>query len=235
MALLKAQACLSIVAMFQTIGNVQKGEAVGLQQYIDNRCGKLRAGLRSLTYTVGWYNVMEGLSFLEWHHDDQLTQLVKVPPGLYGFKEVKAVLESGESDVLLEVNKTNGIVTLTISPDWELKIPHSLTILLGLKDTLGDQRITNSHYVGARSLDFALYKAVCLYLEQLNTYENSVNDAPSTLLQAIPVGRSCFGAIEDFQFERPLFKRLQGGTIGELKLTLRDKTTDLSKTTVLRL
>ena len=57
----------------------------------------------------------------------------------------------------------------------------------------------------------------------MNTYESSVDDAPSTLLQAIPVGRSCFGAIEDFQFERPLFTRLQGGTIGELKLALRDK------------
>ena len=80
------------------------------------------------------------------------------------------MLESGESDALLEVNKTNGIVTLTISPDWELKIPRSLTTLLGLKDTLGDQRITSSHYVRARSLDFALYKAVYLYLEQLHEH-----------------------------------------------------------------
>ena len=76
--------------MFQTIGNVQKVEAVGLQQYVDNRCGELRVGLRSLTCTVGWYNVEEGLSFLEWHRDDQLTKPVKVPPGLIiGLKSLR--------------------------------------------------------------------------------------------------------------------------------------------------
>ena len=125
--------------------------------------------------------------------------------------------------MLLKVNKTNGIVTLTISLDWKLKIPRSLATLLGLKETLGDQWIMRGHYVGVRSLDFALYKTIHLHLEQLNSYENTVDGAPSTLLQAIPVGGSHFGAIEDFQFERPLFKRLQGGTISKLKVALRDK------------
>ena len=91
--------------MFQTIGNVQKGEAIGLQQHIINRYGELRVGLRSLTYVVGWYNVEEGLSFLEWHRNNQLTKLIKVPPGFYGFKELKAVLESGEATCCSRLTK----------------------------------------------------------------------------------------------------------------------------------
>ena len=43
--------------MFLTLTNVQSGGAVSLLQYIDNRSGNVRVGLRSVTYTVGWYNV----------------------------------------------------------------------------------------------------------------------------------------------------------------------------------
>jgi len=43
--------------MFQTLANVQSGEAIRLQQCIDNRGGNLRIGLRSITYTVGWNNI----------------------------------------------------------------------------------------------------------------------------------------------------------------------------------
>ena len=53
--------------MFQVLTNVQTGEAVSLQQYIDNRNGDLTAGLsvglRSITYKVGWYKVNAGESF----------------------------------------------------------------------------------------------------------------------------------------------------------------------------
>ena len=99
--------------MFHTLTNIQREEAIPLQQCIDNRDGHLRVGLRSLTVTVGWY-IFEETSFLEWHRDNALTKLVKVPPCLYGFKELKAVLESGERDVTLEAGTVNGIVELTI-------------------------------------------------------------------------------------------------------------------------
>jgi len=43
--------------MFHTLTNVQDGAAVPLQQPINNQNGTLRVGLRSITYTVGWFNV----------------------------------------------------------------------------------------------------------------------------------------------------------------------------------
>ena len=136
-----------------------------------------------------------GVTFLEWRRDNQLTTLVKVPQGLYGFSELKAVLESGESNAQLKVNSVNGITRLTISSEWELKITLSLATLLGLADSLGDQWIISRTYVGVHSLDFAIPKGVYLHLDQLNISTNMVDGAPSTLLQVILMGRSRFGAL----------------------------------------
>jgi len=46
--------------MFLTVTNIQSGEAVQLQQCIDNLGGNLRISLRTLTYIVGWHNVEAG-------------------------------------------------------------------------------------------------------------------------------------------------------------------------------
>jgi len=43
--------------MFHTLTYVQDGVAVPLQQLIDNQNGNLRVGLRSINYTLGWFNV----------------------------------------------------------------------------------------------------------------------------------------------------------------------------------
>jgi len=43
--------------MFLTVTNIQSGDAVQLQQCIDNLGGNLHISLRTLTYIVGWYNV----------------------------------------------------------------------------------------------------------------------------------------------------------------------------------
>ena len=147
--------------------------------------------------------MQEELSFLEWNCDNPLTKLVKVPPGLYGFDRLKAVLESGESDVRLVVNPVNGIVKLTIGSGWELKIPHSIVALLGIADTWGDRRIGDGTYVGEHSLDFAMTKGVYLHLDQMNKSANYVDGLPSNLLQVIPAGRSSYGAIERPPFRGP--------------------------------
>ena len=63
--------------MFQTISNIQRGDAVSLQQYIDNRGGDLRVGLRSITYTVGWFMVREGESISKVLVHEKTMQKVK--------------------------------------------------------------------------------------------------------------------------------------------------------------
>ena len=173
--------------------------------------------------TVRWYNIGENVSFLEWHRDDPLTKLVKITPGLYGYRDLKAALELGESDVTLEAGIIDGIVELMIGEGWELNLPRSLTTLLGIGDEWSDRWIVSKTYVGECSLDFVIPKMIFVHLDQMNMSANYVDGAPSTLLQAIPAGRGGYDDIEDFAFPHPLRKPLECGTISELKLSLLDK------------
>jgi hypothetical protein len=42
--------------MYHTISNIDN--TINLQQYIDNRDGNKRVGLKSFSYALGWYNVV---------------------------------------------------------------------------------------------------------------------------------------------------------------------------------
>ena len=44
--------------MYHTISNINK--TINLQQYIDNKCGSKRIGLKGFfTYIIGWYNLID--------------------------------------------------------------------------------------------------------------------------------------------------------------------------------
>ena len=97
--------------MFQTLANVQTGEAVALLEPIDNRCGGLRVGLRSIAYTVGWYNVKPGEAFL-WRELGGSASTVPIPPGLYGVERLQDIIEESTNkvDTTLLVSKENGLI-----------------------------------------------------------------------------------------------------------------------------
>ena len=61
-----------------------------------------------------------------------------------------------------------------------------------------------------------------VHLEEINTAENIVDGAPSALLACIGLGRHAFGDIDTVRMECPEYKRLRDGTIGELKVSVRD-------------
>ena len=96
--------------MFQTLTIVQKGEAVvvGLQQYIDNRCGDLLIGLRSITYTVGWYNIDAG-EYFSWRSStwgvSGASNTTDIHPGLYGFARLHDTIKAENSNTLWEVSR----------------------------------------------------------------------------------------------------------------------------------
>ena len=43
--------------MHHLISDISK--TITLQEYINNKCGNRRIGLKSLTYTIGWYNLID--------------------------------------------------------------------------------------------------------------------------------------------------------------------------------
>ena len=205
--------------MFHTLTNVQQG-AVPLQQYIDNRCGQLRVGLRSLAYSVGWWNVGAIESF-SWQLVGGSTTTIQADPGFYGFSMLQSLIESADPTTSLVVNPVNGIANLIVATGHEILLTDGLLDLLGF-DGLSGQWLGAGSYAGDRIINFTGVGALNVHLDQMNSTFNVVDGASSNLLASIGLCDCKFGDIRTARFEHPEFKRLQEGTISELKVTIRD-------------
>ena len=200
--------------MYHTISNIDK--TIDLQQYIDNRDGNKCVGLKSFTYTLGWYNLENATVQVSGG------LLQRLPSGYYSFQQLAdKLLRYG---ITTRVNETNGISTITSRQD--VKISTQLKDVLGInKKSLSGGDV----YVGVKPVDFAIYKTLYVHLEQLNTSDNYLNGNPSTVLATIPVEKREFGDIVNVQFPHPIYKCLKAGTINELKLELRDESNNKIK------
>ena len=211
--------------MFQTLTNVQRGDSKNLIRCIENRSdknGELCVGLKSITYTVGWYNV-ETEQSLSWRRAGGERRTVEVPPGLYGFNQLKEIIESVGSFGTIEINKNNGLITLTVANNQELLLTDGLLSVLGLDDGRNGEWIDNGIYIGDSPVNFATRKVLYVHLDQINTTDNIVDGMPSNLLTSIGLGCHSFGDIATIRVEHPEYKRLQNGTISELKITIKDE------------
>lgn len=207
--------------MYHTLTNVQTGEPVTLQRPIDNHLGTLKVGLRSITYTVGWYNVGVGESF-SWRNSGDASgwqhQRVLVP-GIWSFSHLQELLESSITNVSLDASKTTGLITLTIPAGLEVQFTDGLSKALGLDD---GQELDAGSYSGDRPVNFAMTRTLHVHLGQINTTHNTIDGAPSTLLTVLGVEKHSFGDIATVDFAVPQYKRLSDGTLGELKVTICD-------------
>ena len=194
--------------MFQSISNIDN--TINLQQYIDNRDGCKRVGLKSFTYTLGWYNI----------NDESIKinggKPFQIPPGYYSFQQLVNVFERNK--ISLRVNKVNGKVILNT--------PREVKISKGLKDMLGfewNRRFNiNEPIESVKTLDMTVIKSLYIHLDQLNSSYNYLDGSPSRVLAVIPIMNKQFGDIISVRFEHPEFKHLTHGTIPELKLEMKD-------------
>ena len=205
--------------MFHTLSNVQRGEAIPLQRCIDNRDGRLSIGLRSITFAVGWYNIEHGETF-SWRSTGGSEETLNIPPGLYGFDRLKEILKGARHT--LAVSRESGLITLEVAPERGICLSDGLLALLGLDDGLGGVWLDAGVYTGDRPVNFATRQMLWVHLEEINTTENIVDGAPSTLLTGIGLGRHAFGDINTVRMECPEYKRLRDGTVDELKVSIRD-------------
>ena len=149
--------------MFNTLTSVQTGEAVPLLQPIDNRDGRLKVGLRQLELVVGWYNVTgeESFTVAPSGRPEKTTQ---VSPGLWGFGELKQRIE--HDGVELQVNRSNGMVTLIVLAGRELRLSDGLLDLLGLDDGKGGDWLNPGTYKGDGPVHFSPTRSLHIHLEQ---------------------------------------------------------------------
>jgi len=210
--------------MFHTLTDVQSGAPVSLLRCIDNREDNLCIGLRSVSYTVGWYNVGPQES-ISWRPggSTETAETAKVTPGLYRFAILRNFINRLGINLSVRLDNVTNRVVLRVPVGWEIQFTDGLLSLLGLDDGLHGEWLNSGTYTGDRSIDFAGLKRLHVYVEQLSTTGNFVDGAPSTLLAAVGVGlRSPLGAIETIRFENLELKRLTGGLISELKVSICD-------------
>ena len=179
---------------------------VNLQQYIDNRDGFKRVGLKSYTYCWGWHNI----------HNEVLQKdgesLVRIPSGYYSFQQLADIFRSHK--INMSVNETNRRVTLT-TPS-ELKISKRLKTMLGLQ--IKGRFFPKQTYQGDRPLDFAVIKSLFVHLSEINSSYNYFNGSSSDVLAVVPIENKSFGDIVTVRFEHPELKPLKTGALSELKL-----------------
>lgn len=198
------------MAVYHTISNIDK--KVTLQQYIDNRDSNKRIGLKSFTYALGWYNIVDE----DIHKTGQKSY--QIQNGYYSFQQIAD--EFNNVNITLSVNENNGIASLFT--DTELKLSKNLKKMLGFSN-IKRKFQDNVTHVGNNCVDFATIKSIYLHLEQLNTSQNYFNGTQSTVLAVVSIENKIFGDIISVRFEHPEFKRLSNGTITELKITARDE------------
>ena len=77
--------------MYHTISNIN--QTINLQQYIDNKCGIKRIGLKSFTYTIGWYNLID--EYIQKTDEDPN----KIKNGYYSFHQIADIFQSNKVQV----------------------------------------------------------------------------------------------------------------------------------------
>jgi len=127
-------------AIFQTLANVQSGQAIRLQQCIDNRGGNLCIGLRSITYTVGWNNIQDGESISRRAaEEDSRIFKYSIAPGLYNFTYFKNLVRRLGVNISLTVDRHNGLILLIFPRGWLVKFTDGLLNLMRLDTGLNAQ------------------------------------------------------------------------------------------------
>lgn len=178
--------------MFHTLSDVQRGEAVPLQQYIDNRDGRLYIGLKSITFAVGWYNIEQRETF-SWRSTGRSEETLNIWPGLYGFDQLKELLEEASR---LKVSRATGRVILIVATGRQVRLSDGLLMLLGLHDGLSGVWLDGgSAYPGQRPVNFAKSQMLWIHLDEINTAETIVDGTPSTLLTSIGWGVTPSGTL----------------------------------------
>ena len=196
--------------MYHTISDINK--TINLQQYIDNKCGNKKIGLKSFTYTLGWYNV-----------DDDFVQKTSqrshsiIRDGYYSFQQIADVFHGLKID--LSVYETNGVASLTT--DTELNISEGLKRMLGFGNK-EKFNATETHY-GEKTIDFAPYKQLYVHLDQINSSYNFFDGAPSNILGVVPVENKSYGDVVHTHFDKPDYKQLRHGDISELSISMCDE------------
>ena len=207
--------------IFQRVSNVQSGDTVILQQSIDNAHDNKYVGLKSISCTIGWYNI-NAPSIVEYIHNGN-TYLYTIDPGLYSLNELINLFNQLNSGLTCNVPLgKDGIIALRIASGYTLHIQPDIVNVFGLDPTSFTLHVGGT-FLGVKIANSAIYSSLHVRLDQLNSTNNINDGAPSSVLAEIPISSGSLGDVNTIFIEKPLFKRLNSGLINELKVAIFDE------------
>lgn len=187
---------------------------IRMEQPIDNSLGNLTIGLKSITMWVGYFNIKKRYRF-KWSREGK-EKNTNIEAGLYSFQELAQVFTDAVPGLMLDVNKTNGLIELIVPENISIQIPQDVRNLIGLDDS---GWLDEGIYSGDHAVNF-LPKIMHVNLEELSTTNNIVDGKPSQLLELVPLSSNEFGYSSTVQFPVAHYKRLQPGVISEFNFKL---------------
>ena len=97
--------------VYQTLSNVQSGDSVQLQKSIDNSDGDFYVGLKSINYTVGWFNIdLTENALILWNTDPESTlsfssqYILSDKPGLCRYTALADKLNANSDKCAIKLN-----------------------------------------------------------------------------------------------------------------------------------
>ena len=149
---------------------------VNLKQYIDNRDGFKRVGLKSFTYCCGWHNIQNEVI------QKQGEAPVRIQPGYYSFQQMADIFRSHK--ICLSVNETSGKDTL--STPSELKVSKRLKSMLGFQVK---GRFFQSKLIKVKGAGFCCYKIfVCSFCQILMNHTINIMAPRAMYWLPFPLG-----------------------------------------------
>ena len=128
--------------MYLTLTNVQSGDAIQLQQPIDNSEGDLYVGLRSSNYPIGWYNLqIQADSLILWNTDPESTLpfsstfIISDNPGLFSYTAVTSKINAFSDKFSIIPDKTTGKISLKVNPGYAIIFSDKLASMLNISST----------------------------------------------------------------------------------------------------
>ena len=214
--------CIIIMAEYHVLTGLV-GDAVTLENDIDNECEHKRIGLREITYVTGWNNIAATLGnnvFSVRPTSTTAPTHFTVLDGYYNVHTLEAVVSASMPGFSVSVNHPTGRVILTLSDEsYQLDLASTAAIwgFKGAAKWKGAGTYTSDDIPG-----FFNKRNLYVHLNEINTTGSLLNGRNSTLLRIIPTSGESYGESRTVTFERPQFRHLRGGGVQELTVRILD-------------
>ena len=212
--------------MYITISNFKNGETIDFLRAIDNRHGNLEVALCEFLYYPQWFNISSELENNKFRvranggWDEH-----SIPDGYYNVCKLNDYFK--EYNCKLTINEATGKLKIEVIGESE----NNIFLNSSLAETLGF--LPDTTFTGSQEAVYLPklinHKEMFVHLDCINTSENIFREKGSTVLRTIPIGNEEFNSGKHERFPMLQYKKLNGGDIYNMKISILDSQNNLLK------